>query len=315
MSELTSLIDGVTALYRDSEFSAVQNWKDASPERHAIGYLPVYVPRELIHAAGMLPVGVVGHGDLEIIRGDAYFQSYICHLPRSVIELGVSGRLDALDGMIFPSTCDVIRNLSGMWKMLFPEKYAKYFDVPQNFSPEVGGSFYRSELQGIRHDLEEIGSCAVTDEKLRDSIKVFNENRNLVERLYTERRKTPWFFPSSEVYLVVRAGHLIPVEDHNALMKRYLNLAPERKKTAMDNIRVVVSGAFCEQPPIELIHTLERSGCYIVDDDFLPRLPLVHREHFRRRRSHGQLGPFLSSTQQCLSIALPSRRPERCGPG
>jgi benzoyl-CoA reductase subunit C len=27
------------------------------------------------------------------------------------------------------------------------------------------------------------------------------------------------------------------------------------------------SGSFCEQPPLGLIKTLERAGCYIVDDD------------------------------------------------
>jgi len=32
---------------------------------------------------------------------------------------------------------------------------------------------------------------------------------------------------------------------------------------------VVIVGAFCEQPPLGLIKTIERAGCYIVDDDFL----------------------------------------------
>ena len=93
---------------------AARWWKEGGEGRKVIGHLPVYCPREVIHAAGFLPVGIVGAGDLEIIRGDAYFQSYICRLPRSVIELGLSGRLDVLDGMAFPATCDVIRNLSGI---------------------------------------------------------------------------------------------------------------------------------------------------------------------------------------------------------
>jgi benzoyl-CoA reductase subunit C len=41
----------------------------------------------------------------------------------------------------------------------------------------------------------------------------------------------------------------------------------------MDQARVLLAGAFCEQPPLGLIKTLERSGCYIVDDDFVQ----VHR--------------------------------------
>ena len=36
-----------------------------------------------------------------------------------------------------------------------------------------------------------------------------------------------------------------------------------------DRVRVIVVGAFCEQPPLGLIKTIERAGCYIVDDDFL----------------------------------------------
>jgi hypothetical protein len=36
-----------------------------------------------------LPLGIVGGGDqIEVIHGDAYYQSYICRIPRSTIELG-----------------------------------------------------------------------------------------------------------------------------------------------------------------------------------------------------------------------------------
>jgi benzoyl-CoA reductase subunit C len=36
-----------------------------------------------------------------------------------------------------------------------------------------------------------------------------------------------------------------------------------------DNCRVLLTGVFCEQPPLNLIKSLEISGCYIVDDDLL----------------------------------------------
>ncbi len=119
-----AIVERCQALFEDLDFTAVKQWKAAAPGRKAIGYMPVYVPRELIHAAGMLPVGILGGGDqLEVIQGDAYYQSYICRIPRSTIELGLTGRLDCLDGMLFPSICDVIRNLSGMWQILFKDKY------------------------------------------------------------------------------------------------------------------------------------------------------------------------------------------------
>ena len=128
-----------------TSISAPPAVEGAKPGRKVIGYMPFYAPRELIHAAGALPLGILGGGDqLEVIRGDAYYQSYICRIPRSTVELGVSRRLDFVDGMLFPSICDVIRNLSGMWKLMFPAIPARYVDLPQNFDDDVGGEFYRS---------------------------------------------------------------------------------------------------------------------------------------------------------------------------
>ncbi|MEE8408555.1 MAG: benzoyl-CoA reductase subunit C [Myxococcota bacterium] len=269
MTRLDEILERAESLYRDIDLSAVKAWKEKKPGRKVVGYLPIYVPRELAHAAGMLSVGIVGNGQMEIIRGDAYFQSYICHLPRSVIELGVTGRLDVLDGVLFPSICDVIRNLSGMWKLLFKDKYAHYVDFPQNFDPEVGGRFYALELAHIRHDFEELSGNSIDDATLRESIEVFNVNRRSIRDLYAMRRAEPWNVPSRDVYLLMRAGHVLPVEEHTAMIDEYVSLAAERQAPERDNIRVVVAGAFCEQPPVELIQTLERAGCYIVSDDLL----------------------------------------------
>jgi len=268
---LEELVERARVLHDDLELEAVKSWKAAEPGRAAIGYMPIYVPRELIHAAGMLPVGVVGGGDrLEIIRGDAYFQSYICHIPRSTIELALSGRLDILDGMLFPSICDVIRNLSGMWKMLFPERYVRYVDLPQNFDPEVGGAFWRRELEALRDDLNRLAGKAIEDEDLRRSIGIYNENRRALRELYAARSREPWIYPTSELYLVLRAGMVLPPEEHTELIRHYLELASrEEDRREQDMSRVVLVGTFCEQPPLGLLITLERAGCWVVDDDLL----------------------------------------------
>ncbi len=257
-------------LYEDPDFGAARAWLEGHPGGHAIGYMPIYVPREIIHAAGMLPVGILGAGDqLEIIQGDAYYQSYICRIPRSTVELAVTGRLDFLRGMLFPSTCDVIRNLSGMWQLMFPDRYVHYFDVPQDFDPRVGGEWYRRELETLRADLATIAGTPVTDDALRRSIALYNRNRRLVRELYALRSEKPWQAPTSEVYLLLRAGMVLPVEEHNELLVAYLDAARNEERPMRDNCRVVVNGSFCEQPPLNLIRSIEMAGCYIVDDDYL----------------------------------------------
>jgi benzoyl-CoA reductase subunit C len=269
--ELAGLIRKAREFFDDLDLKTVRAWKAAAPGRMAIGHMPIYVPREIVHAAGMLPVGIVGGGDrLEIIRGDAFFQSYICHIPRSTIELALSHRLDPLDGMLFPSICDVIRNLSGMWTMLFPDRYVRYVDVPQNFEREVGGKYWRREMEILRDDLTRLSGRPITDDNLCSSIQAYNENRRALRELYQARSRCPWFFPISEVYLILRAGNLLPVEEHTAMLREYIRLAPlETDRKEQDESRVVLVGMFCEQPPQGLLATLERAGCWVVDDDLL----------------------------------------------
>ena len=269
-SATADIVARANALFEDLSFASARKWKAAEPGRKVVGYMPIYVPREIIHAAGMLPLGIVGGGDqLEVIHGDAYYQSYICRIPRSTIELGVTGRLDFVDGMLFPSICDVIRNLSGMWKLMFPHVYSHYFDVPQNYRDDIGGNFYVNELAELRHDLGELRGKPITDDELRHSIAVYNENRKLMRELYAFRAERPWQAPAAEVYLMVRAGLLLPVEEHTIFLRDYLAAARADERPMRDNCRVVLTGMFCEQPPLNLIKSLELSGCYVVDDDLL----------------------------------------------
>ena len=231
--DVATIVERCERLYEDLDLECVTRWKEAHPGGKAVGYLPTCVPREVLHAAGVLPVGVLGAGDqLDIVRGDAYFQSYMCHLPRSVVELGLSGRLNALDGMIFPSTCDVIRNLSGIWRLEFPEKYVRYLDLPQNFDPAVGGGFYAGILRELLADMARLTGRALEDCDLRASIRSYNENRRMVEALYELRANEPWRVPASEAYLLMRAGMVLDVEEHSALVRDYLTRIAKREDRA-----------------------------------------------------------------------------------
>ena len=167
--------------------------------------------------------------------------------------------------MLFPSICDVIRNLSGMWKLMFPHVYSRYFDVPQTYRDEIGGNFYVNELAELRHDLGKLRGRPITDEELCRSIEVYNENRRLVRELYDFRAEQPWQVPASEVYLLMRAGLVLSVEQHSVMLREYLAAVPApRTRPKRDNCRVVLTGVFCEQPPLNLIKSLELSGCYVV---------------------------------------------------
>jgi benzoyl-CoA reductase subunit C len=269
-SRRAALVDWARCAADDLEFTAAREWIAERPGRRAAGYLPVYAPREVIRASGLLPVGIHGGGEqVEIIRGDAFYQSYICHLPRSVVELAQAGRLSFLSAMLFPSTCDVIRNLSGVWQLLYPGLYVRYLDLPQVFEPHLALEFWTGEIRRLAAELGEISGLPASDRSWRESIALQNRARSLIRALYRARRESPDRIPTEELFLLMKAGEVVPVETFIEKAEAYLAESGQASGPARDRVRVVVVGAFCEQPPLGLVKTIERAGCSIVDDDFL----------------------------------------------
>lgn len=270
MKDLKQIINECKELAFDLHFTRAKKWKEEKDGRVIVGYMPIYFPREIIHAAGGLPVGIFGGGDRkQIIKGDAYYQSYICHIPRSIMELALDKHMDYFDGFIFPSICDVIRNLSGIFKQHKLGKFVKYMDFPQNFLPQIGGVFYQQEMEHVLHYIKEINGVEVTTEKLNHSIDLYNKNRQLISTIYNIRQDFPWRLSIEDVYHIVRAGTVIPVEEHNEILEQVCAHIKQNIGVPQDKIKVVVSGAFCEQPAVGLIKAIEEAGCYVVDDDYM----------------------------------------------
>ncbi len=72
MKNLSSIINKCKDLSFDLNFTKAKEWKSENDKRVIIGYMPIYVPREIIHAANGLPVGILGAGDRkQVIKGDA----------------------------------------------------------------------------------------------------------------------------------------------------------------------------------------------------------------------------------------------------
>jgi benzoyl-CoA reductase subunit C len=62
---------------------------------------------------------------------------------------------------------------------------------------------------------------------------------------------------------------VLPPEEHTVLVREYIAATDVVERPKRDNARIVLTGSFCEQPPLGLIKSIEMAGCYIVDDDFM----------------------------------------------
>jgi benzoyl-CoA reductase subunit C len=261
--------DICTQLLEDLQFTSVRQWKQSHPGGRAVAYFPVYAPCELIHAAGMLPVGVAGAGDrLDIQHADARFGSFICSVVKTTMEMGMTGHLEPFDAFLFSSICDSARNLCFVMKRNFPQMYVDFIHLPQNPSSPAAAPFLAVEYRRILAEMEKLSGRKVSDDEIRGSIEQYNRNRALVRQLYELRRSEPHLLRAWESYVLVRAGNFLPVEEHTARLEEVLAQLPSRAIKRRDSIRIVVEGSFCEQPPLVVVRMIEDAGCYIVGDDF-----------------------------------------------
>jgi benzoyl-CoA reductase subunit C len=267
-------IEDVVSSYRERletfPLEMVAEWKSRNPGKKVVGCYPVYSPVELIHAAGMLPVGIIGGGNrLEIAHADSRFQSFVCSIVKSTLELGLTSKLDFLDGIVFHSICDPARNLGSVFKRNFPNLTVEYIHFPQNMTSPHTIDYLVSEYKRLTASYEELAGKRVSADDLRGSIAVYNNQRRLLRELYAIRSAAPQNLSTVECYVLTRLGTLLPPEAHMAILEQAIPELRRRNEKRKDRIAVILEGSFCEQPPIELLEGLEAAGCYILDDDLL----------------------------------------------
>ncbi|MHB8731132.1 MAG: 2-hydroxyacyl-CoA dehydratase subunit D [bacterium] len=267
--DLDAILEDCRTLVDDPAFPAVRRWLEANPQGKVLGHFQVYFPEEIAHAAGMLPVKVLGAGSaVQIRKADARIAAFVCSVIRSSLELALSGRLDFLSVFVTPPICDAARNACGVWVRNLPQLHCEMLYLPQNVTSPHAAAYLTGEYRRIAGVIEEAAGRPITEDALRRSITLFNENRRLLRDLYRVKRETPWLLSAVEAYTLVRAGGLMPRDEHNVLLRRVLDLLPQRPGKRQDKIRVVFEGGYCEQPPADLLAVIQ-DACYVVDDDLL----------------------------------------------
>ncbi|MCK6457967.1 MAG: 2-hydroxyacyl-CoA dehydratase [Phycisphaerae bacterium] len=249
---------------------ALEQARQSRPGLEGFAVFPVYAPVEIIHAAGLLPVGLFGvGGKLEIVHADARFQSFICSIAKSALELFLRDEMSGFRGAVFSSICDVARNLASLVKRNAPQMFIEYLHLPQNMLNERSHEYTRAELDRFRANLARHVGRPIPDESLATSLKLYNRVRRRLRELYAFRREHPGSITAAELCTVVQAGSRMMPEDYAPLLERLLKLASQRPAHPRDSVDVVIEGAFCEQPPVLLIETIEAAGCQVRDDDLL----------------------------------------------
>ncbi len=221
----------------------------------------------MIHAAGFFPYGIVG-GSTNLEEANAHLQAWACSHSRSALARALEGKLDFLDGLIIPHTCDTMRMLLDLWEHVRPLPYMENYRLPRQANRSSAGKYLLGELKRIKTGLEEFRGAPIEDEALRDSIDLYNQNRRMLRRLTDLHISYPHLISSRRLYTVINASMVLPREEVNRLLQALVGqLEQDLDGQAGDgHVRLLLSGTLLE--PFEVLDYIEEFGGTVVADDF-----------------------------------------------
>jgi benzoyl-CoA reductase/2-hydroxyglutaryl-CoA dehydratase subunit BcrC/BadD/HgdB len=232
-------------------------------DRKAIGFFCLYVPEELLHAAGFLPLRLMGT-PVKMSHVQAHLPSNCCHLVKSSLESLLQGDLDFLEGVVFSQTCDSMQGLSDIWA--HQRRLPIHFNlmVPTHLGSEHSRHYLKAEMERFKEFLES-HSGKMTPQRLKGSIQLFNRIREKLGEIYTRRRKGLSSWSSGFFAQIIRAGYLIDRARYLELLEELLDALPEQTEEKKDLVPVYLSGNMAHSE--SYFSLIEEAGAMVVQDD------------------------------------------------
>lgn len=239
---------------------AVKKWKS---QYKIVGWDCSYTPEEIIYAANALPIRVFA--SLEATKlADAYCPRNMCSFARSCFDLALKGEYDFLDAFVVSKSCDTREKMYDFWKHYIKIPNYYFINTPHTKTEEALSFFY-DEITRFKKWLEKTFKTTVSNESLRNAIKIYNENRTLLKKLYNLRRKEPPLLSGSEALEIVLSSMIMPKNEHNQVLKHLLANIGNREESPRSGVRILVSGSAMDNA--ELFKLVESLGGNVVADD------------------------------------------------
>jgi bzd-type benzoyl-CoA reductase N subunit len=242
-----------------------RHWK-AKTRSRIVGFFCSYAPEEIIWAAGALPYRILGAGG-SISRADSHLQAYSCSLVRGALDDALSGKLDFLDGAVFPHTCDSIQRLSDIWRLNAGLGFHLDLVLPVKLNTKSAEEYMHAVIKKFRHDLEDGLGVEITPEKLSKAVRTFNQIRTCLQRIYQIRKDHSATLSSRDLHAIVQASMVMDRNDLADRLSAVVDLLQtQHAETDTPRKRLVLTGGICSMP--EIYQPIEDAGGTVVWDDF-----------------------------------------------
>ena len=240
-----------------------KSWKQKTGGK-VVGYFCTYVPEEILYAANILPVRILGGHEPQDLTEPHIFGMF-CPFCRDCLAQGLMGKYDYLDGIMIAQSCLHIRQTYTSWTKHIPIDFSYYLPMPNNVQSPHAVSYLAGELNEFKSALEKWTGKEITNDDIRNGIKIMNECRSLMHQLYEHRKKENPPISGEETMEVAISQQLVDKKEHTAELKKLLETIKTVSNGKNSGTRLMLLGS--ENDDIPFVQMVESvNGSIVIED-------------------------------------------------
>jgi benzoyl-CoA reductase/2-hydroxyglutaryl-CoA dehydratase subunit BcrC/BadD/HgdB len=154
------------------------------------GTFCVYVPEEIVVAAGGIAVGLCAGADFSVPTGEQILPRNLCALVKSAVGFKLGGLcpyFQVADLVVGETTCDGKKKT---WEILDEYVPTYVMDLP-NSRTAADRALWISELERFIDKAQSVTGNTITPEKLAEATHLINGKRAVLQRLFELRKARP----------------------------------------------------------------------------------------------------------------------------
>lgn len=248
----------------ESRHDYAKSWKEKNPDGKVLGYFCTYVPEEILYAANILPVRILGGHESPHLATPHMFDMW-CPFSRDCLNQGLEGKYDYLDGIMIAQSCLHQRHAFAAWEIQIPTPWKYYLVMPNAVRSPRSKPFLAGELEEFKSAVEEWIGRPITDDDLGKGIDIMNTNRRLMKEVYEFRKHDNPPITGTEAMTLVWASQLMDKREHNDLLKQLVEELPNRKLDREQGVRLMIVGSENDDTPfMEMVESI--GGTFVIED-------------------------------------------------
>lgn len=235
------------------------------------GTFCVYVPDEIVFAAQAIATGLCGGSQFWVPGGEKVLPTNTCPL----IKASVGARLDRTcpffriaDMFVGETTCDGKKKA---YEILAEDVPVHVMQLPQ-MKREKDIAAWKEEIREFKNVVEQTTGNKVTEETLGESIRLINNKRKALSRLYDFRKYEKLPISGKDVLLISQIAFY---DDPTRFTQMTEKLCDELEKRVADGVsvfgegtkRILLTGTPMAIPNWKLHNLIETSGGAVVCEE------------------------------------------------